>query len=261
MRVQIPQGIFYKMESFNNHLSYNKILFFKNAYELKLRLYYIIFSLVLTIIFCYIYSDAIIYFLVNPILVKMSSQRFIFTSLKEIFFLYLNFSLLMGFLLTLPVIFTQFIFFFINGLYSYELKLILKFFLLSILFFLLGGFIGYKIIIPNAWNFFLEFENNNNLFPLHFEAKLNNYIFFILNVLLGIIVCFQIPVIIFLLLSLKFLKQNIFFKNRKLVTVMCIILGTFISSPDIFSQLFLILIFLLMYEISIFLIYFFKKLN
>ena len=97
------------MEHLNNNLYYNKILFLKNAYELKLRLYYILFSLILTIIFCYIYSDSIIYLLVNPILIKMSSQRFIFTSLKEIFFLYLNFSLLMGLLLTLPIIIMQFI--------------------------------------------------------------------------------------------------------------------------------------------------------
>lgn len=249
------------MDYINNNFSYNKTLFFKNAYELKLRFYYIIFSLLLTIIFCYLYSDSIIYVLVNPILIKMSSQRFIFTSLKEIFFLYLNFSFLMGILLTIPVIIIQFLFFLLNGLYTYEFKLILKFMVLSVIFFTFGILIGYKLIIPNAWNFFLEFEGNNNLFPLHFEAKLNNYIFFILNVLLAIIICFQIPVLIFLLLSLHIFKNNFIFKNRKLMVVICIIIGTFISSPDIFSQLFIILIFILMYEISIFFFYFFKKLS
>jgi len=132
------------VKSLNTNFLYNKTLFFKNAYEFKIRLYYIFFSLLVTIIFCYIYSDAIIYILVNPILIKMSSQRFIFTSLKEIFFLYLNFSILMGFLLTIPVIISQLIFFFLNGLYSYEFNLILKLICLSIIFFILGFFLGYK---------------------------------------------------------------------------------------------------------------------
>lgn len=133
-----------------NYTIYNKTLFLKNAYELKLRILYYLLSLFLTIIICYIYSDAIIYFFVNPIIIKMSSQRFIFTSLKEIFFLYFKFSIISGFFFTIPILFIESILFFFNGLYIYEIKLIIFFSIFSFCLFIIGFILGYKVIIPNA---------------------------------------------------------------------------------------------------------------
>ena len=244
-----------------NYLLYNKKLFFKNAYELKLRCYYSLLSIIVTFCICYLYSDAIIYLFVNTILIKMDSQRFIFTSLKEIFFMYIKFSFLSGIFFSFPVFLIQFLCFFMNGLYKYEIKIIFQYIVLSFLLFIIGFFLGYKIIIPNAWTFFLEFENNNVFFPLHFEAKLNNYLFFIINFLFSIIICLQIPAILFLLISFQFFNNIHFLKNRKLLYIVSILVGTLISSPDIFSQMFIIFNFIIFYEISIFLIFFFKKIN
>lgn len=243
-----------------NLLTYNKKLFFKNAYELKIRLLYILLSLILTLICCYIYSDAIIYILVNPILIKMNSQRFIFTSLKEIFLLYLKISFILSLLFTLPILLIQLLFFLSNGLYQYELNKIILISLISFIFFLLGFLLGYKIIIPNIWNFFLEFEKQNNFFPLHFEAKLENYLFFILNMLFGIIFCFQIPIFLFVLTSLNIFKNKNIIMNRKFVYMFIIIIGTFISSPDIFNQFFIFFIFIFIYEIYIYISIYFKQL-
>jgi len=243
------------------YIFYNKKLFLDNAYELKLRFLYYVLSLILTIICCYIFSDAIIYFFVNPIIIKMSSQRFIFTSLKEIFLMYLQFSCICGLFFSIPVLLAQLFLFFFNGLYIYEIKLLVIFIGISLILFLIGFLLGYKVIIPNAWDFFLSFENKNIFFPLHFEAKLNNYIFFIINVLIGIIVCFQIPAIFFIFINLNLFKNIEFLKKRKLIYILNIILGTLISSPDIFSQLFLILCLILIYEVLIFCIFFIRKIK
>lgn len=242
-----------------NQINYNKKLFLKNAYELKIRFYYYIITLFITIIFCYMYSDAIIYMFVNPLLIKMNSQRFIFTSLKEILFMYFKFSFLIGFFFSLPILFLQFFLFFLNGLYTFEVKLISFFFFLSLILFLFGFFLGYTIIIPNTWTFFLEFENKNMFFPLHFEAKLNSYLFFIINLLISIVICFQIPAIFFIFFSFNLVKNIFFIKNRKLIYILSIITGTLISSPDILSQLFIWSIFICSYEISLFFLYFLIK--
>lgn len=255
------RGICYFLKMYNiNFITYNKKLFFKNAYELKIRLLYILLSLILTIICCYIYSDAIIYVLVNPILIKMNSQRFIFTSLKEIFFLYLKISLILSLIFTLPIILIQLLFFFSNGLYKYELKKIIFISILSSFLFIFGYLLGYKLIIPNIWNFFLEFEKQNAFFPLHFEAKLENYLFFILNMLFGIVFCFQIPIILLVLNLFNIFKRNEqILINRKIIYLFIIIIGTFISSPDILNQFFIFSIFILMYEIYIYIHIFFTK--
>lgn len=73
MGLNFVRGICYFLKMYNiNFIIYNKKLFFKNVYELKIRLLYILLLLILIIICCYIYSDVIIYVLVNFILIKMN---------------------------------------------------------------------------------------------------------------------------------------------------------------------------------------------
>lgn len=242
---------------------YTKNLFLKNAYELKLRFIYYIFTLILTIICCYIYSDEIIYIFVEPIISKMNSQRFIFTNLKEIFFMYFEFALIGGFFFSLPILIGQIFFFFINGLFKYEIKIIYFITFISFILFFLGFGLGYYYIMPSAWDFFLLFEQKNNFFPLHFEAKLNTYLFFTLNILLSIILSFQLPTVIFLFLFFKDLTNKVvnFFSQRKLNYLILISLSTLISTPEIINQLTLSGSFLIIYEISLFFIFYSYRLK
>ena len=80
---------------------------------------------------------------------------------------------------------------------------------------------------------------------MHFEAKLENYLFFILNMLFGIVFCFQIPIILLVLNLFNIFKRNEqILINRKIIYLFIIIIGTFISSPDILNQFFIFSIFL-----------------
>ena len=72
--------------------------------DLSIHFFYIIITFFLTFIICYIKSDALIYIIIKPFLIKMYAHRFIFTGLLEIFFIYFKFSFFFTNLLIFPII-------------------------------------------------------------------------------------------------------------------------------------------------------------
>ena len=227
--------------------------------EIKIRLFYIFTMLVCTFITCYIFKEPIIYILIKPLL-TISTQYFIFTNLIEIFIMYLKILLIISLYLIIPFILYQIWLFFVPGLYIYE-KISLKyFFYLIILTLCLGISIAYYIIIPIAWQFFISFETKEqNLFSIHYEAKINEYLILILNILLTISFCFQFPLYILLLINFNILNISWFYKKRKIAYICILIFAAIISPPDLFSQILLVIPLIILYEITIFYSLLFKE--
>lgn len=227
--------------------------------HLNLRLFYCCLTILLTFICSYIYSDALIYLFIKPFLIKMYSNRFIFTSLLEVFLTYIKFSFIVSCFASFPIIIFQLWLFFIPGFYIYEKKKINIFCILIYIFFLVSLFIGYFIVLPSIWNFFLKFDNTNLLFPLHFEAKINDYLFLMLSILIKLIICFQIPPILIILTSFKLINKQFFILKKKIFYLLFLLLSTLVSSPEILSQILLFFLFIIFYEIGIFTIYLIKN--
>lgn len=94
--------------------------FFLIFFELKYRFLYIIFSILITSIFCYILKEQLIYLLIKYLLYNMSSHRFIFTQLTQILITYIKFSVILSFFINIPFIILH-CFYFINpALYKHE---------------------------------------------------------------------------------------------------------------------------------------------
>jgi sec-independent protein translocase protein TatC len=225
--------------------------------ELKIRLIYSFIMLLITVIVCYIYKEPIIYLLIKPLINTSQldiKQYFIFTNLIEIFIMYLKITFIISLYLIIPFILYQIWLFLIPGLYLYE-KIYLKYILLFLIVMLyIGILLTYFIIIPFAWNFFLGFETkvDQNLFSIQFEAKINEYLLLILNILLTVSFCFQLPIFILLLIDLKLINIQFFYKKRKIAYIIFLIMAAMISPPDLISQILLVIPLIFFYEVIIF---------
>ena len=227
--------------------------------EIKVRLFYILTMLVCTFITCYIFKEPIIYILIKPLL-TISTQYFIFTNLIEIFIMYLKILLIISLYLIIPFILYQIWLFLVPGLYLYEKVSLKYFFYLIILTLCLGITIAYYLIIPIAWKFFISFETKGqNLFSIHYEAKINEYLMLILNILLTISFCFQFPLYILLLINFNILDISWFYKKRKIAYILILIFAAIISPPDLFSQILLFTPLIILYELTIFYSLLFKE--
>lgn len=239
----------------------NKQKFFFFFKHLNIRFLYSFFSLFVTTICCYIYSDPLLYLFIKPFLLEMYTNRFIFTNLMEIFLTYIKFSIILGFIFSIPIFILQCWLFFIPGLYKWERKKLTLSLVISFIFFCLGWFIAYFGILPSIGNFFLKFDNNNLFFPLHFEAKINDYLFFMLFIMVNIILCFQVPPLIIILTLFNIINYKILISKKKFFYFIFLILATVLSSPELINQLIMVCILIILYEFSIFCLYLLKYIN
>lgn len=236
----------------------SKHLFLNNFYELKLRFYYIIFTFLITFITCYFFCDNILYILTHSLFKYMKSQRFIYTNLIEIFNINIKVSLTLAFILIIFIVLIHIYFYFFNALYKFEQVLFKKLLTCNIIIITVIITVFYYYIVPYSWTFFLYYENNL-LFPLHFEAKLTNYLNFLLIILLNIFIIFES---IFLFISLFIINNKIslnFLRKRKFIYTIFLLLGTLLTPPDVLSQILFLIISIIFYEIFLISIIFYLK--
>jgi sec-independent protein translocase protein TatC len=230
-------------------------LFFKYLNELKFRIFYSFLTILISFICCYIYSDQIIYLFTNYLLVNMNSHRFIFTNLTNILITYIKFSLVVSIAISIPIILLHFWLFIVPGLYKHEKQIIDIYLILNFICFYIGYSLAFHFLLPKIWTFFLSFENNNTFFPLHFEAKLEDYLFSALFFILNILITFQLPAILFVLIYLNIISFKFIIGKRKIYYLVFLLLSGLLCPPEIYSQFFFVILLVILYELTLFLIY------
>ena len=188
----------------------------------------------------------------------MASHRFIFTELTTILLTYFKLSFFLSILIQVPFILIHFCYFFLASFYYFEWRrwLFINFF--SLCFYILSVFLTYFFIFPGFIDIFLVFETKNSIlyFPLHFEAKINDFFNLLFLTFLNVCFCFQFPILIYILLFFKIISFNYFIQSRKVFYLLFLIFSAIISPPEIISQLIIFLFFIFFYEIIIFILLF-----
>ena len=226
--------------------------------ELRSRLLKSIIFLIITFVICYIFSDKIYNFLVDPYAQAVKgdghNRRLIFTALHETFLTYLKLAFFAAFFFSCPLILMQIWKFVAPGLYKDEKLALLPFLIATPILFLLGGMLVYYLIMPLAIKFFLSFETSaiNGSLPIQLEAKVNEYLSLIMRLILAFGISFQLPVFLTLLAKVGFITSDYLKTRRKYVVIIIFSIAAVLTPPDPITQIGLALPLLLLYEISIF---------
>ncbi len=231
-----PQSILYHMTELRKRLIYTISVFFI-AFGISFSIKEKIFSL-----------------LAVPLtdLISNTDNQFIYTSLSETFTTYLKLSFITAFAITIPMILIQSWLFISPALYKNEKKLTGLILFISPILFIIGALFAYKFIIPNAWKFFLQFENSTVLagVPLKLQAKISRYLTLTSQIILSFGLCFQLPLIVILLGKIGLVKSKNLLKGRKYSLLLIMIISAFLTPPDIISMLGLTIPLYILYELS-----------
>jgi len=233
--------------------------------ELRSRLLKSIIFLIITFIICYIFSDKIYNFLVDPYAQAVkddgNNRRLIFTALHETFLTYLKLAFFAAFFFSCPLILMQIWKFVAPGLYKDEKLALLPFLIATPVLFLLGGMLVYYLIMPLAIKFFLSFETAaiNGSLPIQLEAKVNEYLSLVMRLILAFGISFQLPVFLTLLAKVGFITSEYLKTRRKYVVIIIFSMAAILTPPEPITQIGLALPLLLLYEISIFTVKFVEK--
>ena len=227
--------------------------------ELQSRFLLTIFSFFFLFSVCYFYKETLLFLIIKPNylnLVNISFFYFIFTNVSEIFNVYFQLTLFICIqFLSLYTVYHMFIF--LAPALFYKEFSVFRSFLLGVIFVLLitFNFINF-LLVPLFWNFFLSFQTLPNEYSvsLHFEARLSEYLNFYIYMYYLTLFYFQFFIILFFLFYDIIYSIALIKKLRNIYYYILIIVSTFLAPPDVFSQLFLSFITILVYESSLFLV-------
>lgn len=221
--------------------------------ELKKRLLVIISYFFVVFILCYCFSENIYNFILKPLaeVININDRKVIYTGMAEAFFTYVKLSFWTAFLIIIPVITYHIYRFIAPGLLKSEKVIILPTIIVAPLLFYAGGLFVFYLIIPNAWHFFLSFENPDAALPIMLEARISEYLSMVMQLVTAFGLAFELPVIILILGVLKLVSVQGLRQKRRFAIVIIFILAAIFTPPDVLSQIALALPLVALYEISI----------
>ena len=239
--------------------------FVSHLTELRSRLVKSFVYLFIFFIVCYIFSEHIYAFLVDPYAEAVKDdeidRRLIFTALHETFITYLKVAFFAAMFISSPIILTQIWKFVAPGLYKNEKKALLPYLIATPVLFLLGGMLVYYLVMPLAIKFFLTFESTAQAgsLPIQLEAKVNEYLSLIMRLIFAFGLSFQLPVLLSLLARVGFIDSDYLKKRRKYVIVIIFGVAAILTPPDPITQIGLGIPLLILYELSILSVKFIEK--
>ena len=232
--------------------------FVSHLTELRKRLINTLICLFSLFILCYLFSDYIYGFLVEPYANAVKDdgieRRLIFTALQETFLTYLKVSFFASFFFTSPFILIQIWKFIAPGLYENEKSAIMPYLVITPILFLLGGMLVYYLIMPLAIKFFISFESVGNVtnLPIQLEAKVNEYLSLVMKLIFAFGLSFQLPVVLSLLARIGLIDSVFLKERRKYVVVIIFGAAALLTPPDPITQIGLAIPLLILYELAIF---------
>ena len=222
--------------------------FLDHLEELRWRLIYAIIGIVVGSIVAWIFIEP----LVELVLLKPARDTgAVLQNLRPFgqLFLFVQVSIVVGIVITLPNLFYQLWRFISPALKKTEKKYIFSIVIFSTLCFLAGIAFAYFVMLPLALKFAVEFGTE----AIKNEFAINEYMSIIISVMLAAGFIFELPMVSFFLTKLGILTPAFMKKYRRHAIVAILVLAAFLTpGADPISQIVLAVPLVLLYEISIF---------
>ena len=183
------------------------------------------------------------------------SDKLIVNSLIDPFSLYMKVSIYAAFCLSVPFLLWQIWAFVSPGLYPHERGYVTPFIALSSISFVLGAAFAYKILFPPAARYLLGLGQDFRLL-----LKADDYFDFIIIVMLGMGVVFQMPAITYVLARIGLVTAKFLIKIWKTALIVILIAAAVLSpTNDIPNMLLFAAPMIALYIVSIFVAWIFSR--
>lgn len=238
--------------------------------ELRTRILYSLAAFIVAMVICFTVWNPIFNFLTHPICDALAERQqdcgLVLIKLQEGFFVAVRISVLGGFALSFPIIAYQMWRFVAPGLYRSEKQAFLPFIIASPAMFIAGAAFAYYVVLPIAFGFFLNFQQNFGGDPttgaiatdapagIVFQGSMEQYLSLTTSFVMAFGLCFQLPVLLTLMGKAGLITSRGLAGMRRYAIVIILVVAALVTPPDVMSQMILFSAIYPLYEISILLI-------
>ena len=223
--------------------------FWDHIDELRSRFIKSLFSVIVFTIIAYIFSDKVLFILSHPRVEAMNNINLQVLKITSMFMIKIYISVIFGIVLSLPVILYQFWRFVspaIDEKFGFHTFFL---FFFSTIFFFLGAYFSYTIIIPISIEFFISLTSAH--IPIEYNFTLENYLLYIIWMVMVGGFIFQLPIISIIFNKLGLIDYKTLISVRRFSILGIFIISAILTPPDPFSQIMFVVPLIILYEISI----------
>ncbi|WP_339693177.1 twin-arginine translocase subunit TatC [uncultured Parasphingorhabdus sp.] len=242
-------------------LDESKAPLIEHLIELRQRLLWSVAALTVAFLISMFFADEIFGILVQPLTAAFPAGegKLIYTKLYEAFFVEIKVAMFAAFFLAFPIISNQLWAFVAPGLYAKEKKAFLPFLIATPLLFMAGASLAYFIVMPTAFRFFLGFEGPVGGLQQEALPAMGDYLSLVMQFILAFGVCFQLPVLLLLLNRAGIVSREQLKGARRYMIVGAFAVAAILTPPDVVSQLMLGIPLIMLYEVSLAIMWFTER--
>jgi len=150
--------------------------------------------------------------------------------------------------LAMPVILYQLWAFVAPGLYRHEKRLAVPILFSAMVLFYVGCAFAYFLVLPAVFAFMTSVAPAG----VAVMPDIGRYLDFVLVLFLAFGLCFEVPVVLIILVALGVVTPTQLAKSRSYAIVGAFVVAAVLTPPDVFSQMMLAIPMIVLYELGIF---------
>ncbi len=223
--------------------------FLSHLYELRDRVIKSAISIIIVFVSLVYWAPDIFHLFSQPLLQALpSGGKMIVTDVTGSFFVPMKVTMLVAFLIALPVVMYQLWAFIAPGLYQHERKLILPLVVSSYSLFICGMAFAYFLVFPTVFEFMASY---NAPLGAEMSTDIDKYLSFAMNTFLAFGITFEVPVVVVVLVRMGMVSLAKLKEIRPYVIVGAFVIAAVVTPPDVLSQLLLAIPMTLLYELGL----------
>ena len=198
---------------------------------------------------CFFNKEVIYQIISAPLtefLKKPLAEIFIYTSLFESFVTDIFICCYSSCLLSLPVLAVCVYLFLRKSLFDNEKRILKRLLFCSGLLACFATVTTYYFVFPRAVVFFLDIKDTIAV-PM---LKISDYVSTFFHIIFGVILVFQLPIVMVGLVRFGVIKPSFLTENRRIAIVVIFIVSAVITPPDVISQVICAGVLMFLYELT-----------
>lgn len=223
--------------------------FLSHLYELRDRVIKSALAIIAVFVCLVYWAPDIFHLFAQPLLEALpKGGKMIVTDVTGSFFVPMKVTMLVAFLIALPVVMYQLWAFIAPGLYLHERKLILPLVVSSYTLFIIGMAFAYFLVFPTVFKFMASY---NAPLGAEMSTDIDNYLSFAMTTFLAFGITFEVPVVVVVLVRMGLVPLAKLKEIRPYVIVGAFVISAVVTPPDVLSQLLLAVPMTLLYELGL----------